>query len=80
VQGLRVIYAMCADVKMNWEGVEEDFCLGCEDVRSCGDKGWGVGQDKLPVLQRRGCDTESTMSCWRVRLPCARGNGVGSKD
>ena len=37
----------------------------------------GVGQDKVPVLQRRGCDPESTMSCWRVRrrLGLRVGNG-----
>ena len=36
----------------------------------------GVGQDKVPVLQRRGCDAESTMSCWRVRRRSERGEEV----
>ena len=36
----------------------------------------GVGQDKVPVLLRRGCDPESTMSCWRVRRRSERGEEI----
>ncbi len=36
----------------------------------------GVGPDKVPVLLRRGCVPESTMSCWRVRRRSERGEEV----
>lgn len=36
----------------------------------------GVGPDKVPVNLRRGCDPESTMSCWRLRRRSERGEEV----